>query len=137
MSYYEENKETILKKAKERYLRKKLIKQDETIKDEIKKLNKKIISLQEKVEYFKNKAIQYRKERTQKNNIIKELQEKLNNSVPKQTGTKYNKTIEIIKKLESLINDKQQPKILYEARIKQLNKLKESVGLPIYITLNQ
>lgn len=130
--YYEQNKEEILKKCRERYLKKKLQNKDKSLQDEINCLNKKIEKLIIKVEYYQQQARTYRHQRTEANKTIKELQEKLKNSVPKQTGPSYQKTIETIKKLEELLKDTKQPHLLYQARLKQLNKLKESIGMPIY-----
>ena len=66
------------------------------------------------------------------NSKVKELEEKLKNSVPKQTGPMYLKTVETIKKLEELLKDTKQPRVLYKARVEQLHRLKESIGVPIH-----
>ena len=130
--YYEKNKEEILKKCRERYLQKKLQNKDKSLQDEINCLNKKIERLKEQLEYHKEQSRKFRKQRIEANKQIKMLQQQLNNSVPKQTGAKFQKTIELITKLQELLKDTKQPHLLYQARLKQLNKLKESIGMPIY-----
>ena len=130
--YYERNKEEILKKARERYLKKQTLSKQTILEHDIKRLHKQIKTLQEKVEYYQEQARKYRTQRTEKNKIIKNLEEKLKNTVPKQTGTNYYKTMTKIEKLQELLKNTQQPHILYQARLKQLNQLKQSIGMPIY-----
>lgn len=131
-TYYEQNRERILKYNKERYWKRKLQDEDKTIEQEIKYLRKRIDSLQQNVEYYKQKARAYRRERMEANSKVKELEEKLKNSVPKQTGPMYLKTVEQIKRLEELLKDTKQPRVLYRARLEQLHQLKESIGVPIH-----
>lgn len=131
-TYYQQNRERILKYNKERYWKLKLQDKDKTIEQEIKYLRKRIDSLQQNVEYYKQKARAYRRERMEANSKVKELEEKLKNSVPKQTGAQYNKTLETINKLEELLKDTNQPRMLFKARKEHLMKLKESIGMPIY-----
>lgn len=131
-TYYEQNRERIIKYNKERYWKKKLEGKEITITKENKFLRKRIEALQQKLEYYQQQARKYRQQRTEANSKVKELQDQLKNTVPKQTGTQYNKTLETIKKLEELLKDTNQPKILYKARVEQLHKLKESIGVPVY-----
>lgn len=131
-TYYEQNRERILKYNKERYWKKKLEGKEITITNENKFLRKRIEALQQKLEYYKDRARAYRRERMQANSKVKELQDQLKNTVPKQTGANYLKAVETIKKLEELLKDTKQPKILYKARLEQLHKLKESIGVPVY-----
>lgn len=131
-TYYEQNRERILKYNKERYWKRKLQDKDKTTQQEIKYLKKRIDALQEKVIYYQDRARLYRRERMVANSKVKELEEKLKNSVPKQTGSNYLKTVETIKKLEELLKDTKQPRVLYRARLEQLHQLKESIGVPVY-----
>lgn len=131
-TYYEQNRERILKYNKERYWKRKLEGKDVTLEKENKTLRKRIDALQEKVEYYQQRARVYKHQRTEANQKVKNLQEKLKNSVPKQTGVNYNKTVETIKKLEELLKDTKQPRVLYRARLEQLHQLKESIGVPVY-----
>ena len=66
-TYYQQNRERILKYNKERYWKLKLQDKDKTIEQEIKYLRKRIDSLQQNVEYYKQKARAYRKERMEAN----------------------------------------------------------------------
>lgn len=132
--YYQENREKVLKQSKERYWKRKLEGKDVTLEKENKTLRKRIDALQEKVEYYQQRARVYKHQRTEANQKVKNLQEQLKNSVPKQTGANYNKTVETIKKLEELLKNTNQPKILYRARLEQLNSLKESIGVPIHMS---
>ena len=84
-TYYQQNRERILKYSKERYWRLKLLDKDKTVEKEIKYLRKRLEALQQNVEYYKQRARLYRKERMEANSKVKELEEKLKNSVPKQT----------------------------------------------------
>ena len=130
-TYYEQNRERILKYNKERYWKRKLQDEDKTTQQEIKYLRKRIDALQEKVIYYQDRARLYRRERMVANSKVKELEEKLKNSVPKQTGAQYQKTLESINKLEELLKDTNQPRMLFKARKEHLLKLKESIGMPI------
>lgn len=131
-TYYQQNRERILKYNKERYWKRKLQDEDKTTQQEIKYLKKRIETLQQKVEYYQQQARKYRHQRTEANSKIKELEEKVKNSVPKQTGPMYLKTVEQIKRLEELLKDTKQPRVLYRARLEQLHQLKESIGVPVY-----
>ena len=131
-TYYEQNRERILKYNKERYWKRKLQDEDKTTQQEIKYLRKRIDALQEKVIYYQDRARLYRRERMVANSKVKELEEKLKNSVPKQTGAQYQKTLESINKLEELLKDTNQPRMLFKARKEHLLKLKESIGMPIH-----
>ena len=131
-TYYQQNKERIIKYNKERYWRKKLEDKDVTIQKENQYLRKRIDALQQKVTYYQQRARAYRMERMEANSKVKELEEKLKNSVPKQTGAQYQKTLESINKLEELLKDTKQPRMLFKARKEHLLKLKESIGMPIY-----
>lgn len=131
-TYYQQNRERIIKYNKERYWRKKLEDKDVTIQKENQYLRKRIEALQQKVTYYQQRARAYRRERMEANSKVKELEEKLKNSVPKQTGAQYNKTLETINKLEELLKDTNQPRMLFKARKEHLMKLKESIGMPIY-----
>lgn len=131
-TYYEQNRERIIKYNKERYWKKKLEGKDVTLEKENKALRKRIEALQEKVEYYQQQARKYRHQRTEANQKTKTLQDQLKNTVPKQKDANYLKTVETIKKLEELLKDTKQPKILYKARLEQLHKLKESIGVPVY-----
>jgi len=131
-TYYQQNRERIIKYNKERYWKRKLEDKDVTIQKEIKYLRKRIDALQEKVTYYQDRARLYRRERMEANSKVKELEDKLKNSVPKQTGPMYQRTLEQINKLEELLKDTKQPKMLFKARKEHLLKLKESIGMPIY-----
>lgn len=131
-TYYEQNRERILKYNKERYWKKKLEGKDVTLEKENKALRKRIEALQEKVEYYQQQARKYRHQRTEANQKTKTLQDQLKNTVRKQKDANYLKTVETIKKLEELLKDTKQPRILYKARLEQLHKLKESIGVPVY-----
>ena len=133
-TYYQQNRERIIKYNKERYWKRKLEGKDVTLEKENKALRKRIEALQEKVEYYQQQARKYRQQRTEANQKTKTLQGQLKNTVPKQTGSNYLKTVETIKKLEELLKDTKQPKILYKARVEQLHKLKESIGVPVYMS---
>lgn len=131
-TYYQQNRERILKYSKERYWQKKLQNKDKQVEKEIKYLRKRLEALQQNVDYYKERARLYRKERMEANSKVKELEDKLKNSVPKQTGAQYQKTLETINKLEELLKDTKQPRMLFKARKEHLQKLKESIGMPIY-----
>ena len=131
-TYYQQNRERIIKYNKERYWKRKLEGKDITLEKENKALRKRIEALQEKVEYYQQQARKYRQQRTEANQKTKTLQDQLKNTVPKKTGANYLKTVETIKKLEELLKDTKQPRILYKARLEQLHKLKESIGVPVY-----
>lgn len=103
----------------------------ETYEQTIKQLSKQINNLNKQLSFYKERFKHYKTKTIQLNKQNKELQTKLNNSIPKLRTSKQNNLLQQIQNIEQLLT-KEQPKMLYKARLEQLRKLKQTVGLPIY-----
>lgn len=123
-TYYQLHREEILRKARERRLRKLAEKpQEDELRDEIKKLQSKITKLEEKVDYFKNLAHHYRQQRMDANEKIKIL--KTNQRT--LSAAKRKQVIQQIERLEAFIQKDGSSRKLNTLRREKIVELKRSL----------
>ena len=124
-TYYELHREEIIKKNRERRLRKMASRPPEDeLRKEINKLQSKVNRLEEQVEYYKNLAAKYLKQRMDANAKVKLLK------ANQRTLTPFKKQIaeEQIEKLEKLIQSDGSSKRLNTLRREKIEELKRSLS---------
>ena len=123
-TYYELHREEMLKKQRERRLRKAAERPpEEELRNEINKLQSKVNRLEEQVEYYKNLAAKYLKQRMEANAKVKELRANQRTLTP----FKKQQAEEQITKLEKLIQSDGSNRRLNTLRREKIDELKRSL----------
>ena len=128
-TYYQLHREEILKKQRERRLKKlaELPPEDE-LREEIKKLQQKVNRLEEQVEYYKNLAAKYRQQRMEANEKLKEAK----SSQLHLSDSKKEKIKEQIAKLEHMLQREDSSRKLNSLRREKIKELKKKIGMPLW-----
>ena len=123
-TYYQLHREEILRKQRERRLKKMAEKpQEDELREEIKKLQQKVNRLEEQVEYFKNLAKNYRQQRMDANEKIRILK----GNQKTISDFKRQQIQQQIQRLETLLQSDGSSRKLNSLRREKIVELKRSL----------